>query len=36
VSVNVDTSLAKAPTHILVDPVSSARFSYNGEEHWGL
>jgi hypothetical protein len=33
VSVNVDTSLAKAPTRILVDPVSSARFSYNDEEH---
>jgi hypothetical protein len=32
VSVVVDTGLAKAPTRIVVDPVSSARFYYRDDE----
>ena len=32
VSVEVDTDLAKAPTRILVDPVSSARFFYEDDD----
>ena len=32
VSVDVDTGVAKAPTHILIDPVSSARYFYQDDE----
>jgi hypothetical protein len=32
VSVDVDTGVAKAPTRILIDPVSSARYSYQDDE----
>ncbi len=32
VSVDVDTRIAKAPTRILIDPVSSARYSYRDDE----
>src|SRR3712207_4263343 len=32
VSVDVDTGVAKAPTRILIDPVSSARYFYQDDE----